>query len=98
MFARELQDRYLTVKAEIERETLRCARIPGSVRLLAVSKFHPREALADLLEIGHEDFGENYVQEAKAKFRSFENLGGRMPKFHCIGHLQRNKVKDGGAS
>ena len=62
--------------------------------MLAVSKFHPREKIAELLEAGQQLFGENYVQEAKGKYQSFLHSGGVQPLFHCIGHLQRNKSKD----
>ena len=61
---------------------------PG-VRLVAVSKFHPVEALQEAYEAGQRIFGENHVQELVAKEAA-------MPKdveWHFIGHLQTNKVK-----
>lgn len=67
----------------------------GSVRLVAVSKFHPAQAVVEAYEAGQTLFGENRVQEAKAKF---EELRTEHPDFnldlHIIGSLQRNKVKD----
>jgi len=59
------------------------------VRLVAVSKLHPAEAVRILFEAGQTIFGENYVQEAQAKM-------GALPQsiaWHFIGHLQTNKVK-----
>lgn len=59
------------------------------VTLIAVSKTKPLEALLDAYEAGCRDFGENKVQEILEK-------APKMPddaRFHMIGHLQRNKVK-----
>ncbi|MFK8056654.1 MAG: YggS family pyridoxal phosphate-dependent enzyme [Saprospiraceae bacterium] len=57
--------------------------------LVAVSKRKPNEAIMELYEQGHRDFGENYVQELVDKYEA-------LPKdinWHFIGTLQRNKVK-----
>lgn len=64
-------------------------RIPASVKLVAVSKFKPKESLMEAYEIGFRVFGENYVQELVDKYEA-------LPKdieWHFIGHLQTNKVK-----
>ena len=65
----------------------------NSVRLVAVSKFHPAEAVIEAMEAGQSLFGENRVQEAAAKFDEIrsKNLN---PELHIIGSLQRNKVKE----
>ena len=66
-------------------EELRLSRIT----LVAVSKTKPVEDILELYELGHRDFGENYVQELVEKAE-------RLPKdirWHFIGHLQSNKVK-----
>jgi len=57
--------------------------------LVAVSKTKPVEAIKELYEAGHRDFGENYVQELVEKQ---EQLPGDI-RWHFIGHLQSNKVK-----
>jgi pyridoxal phosphate enzyme (YggS family) len=60
-----------------------------NVTLVAVSKTKPVEDILELYELGHRDFGENYVQELTTKSE-------QLPKdirWHFIGHLQRNKVK-----
>ena len=58
--------------------------------LVAVSKTKPVEQIRALYERGHRDFGENYVQELVAKS---EQLPADI-RWHFIGHLQRNKVKE----
>ncbi|MEG0948144.1 MAG: YggS family pyridoxal phosphate-dependent enzyme [Bacteroidales bacterium] len=65
------------------------ATIPAGVTLVAVSKFHPVEALQEAYDAGQRVFGESKVQELTAKEHS-------LPKdiqWHFIGHLQTNKVK-----
>lgn len=65
------------------------ATLPQSVRLVAVSKTKPVEAILELYDAGQRIFGENKVQELCAKYEA-------LPKdieWHLIGHLQRNKVK-----
>ena len=63
--------------------------LPSDVTLVAVSKFHPVDALRQAYDCGVRDFGESRVQELKAKVPS-------MPadiRWHFIGHLQSNKVR-----
>jgi PLP dependent protein len=64
---------------------------PRSVRLLAVSKTRPAEAVRDLASAGQRAFGENYVQEGVAKVRALAGLG---LEWHLIGHLQSNKCRE----
>ena len=68
-------------------------RDPASVRLVAVSKTFGPEAIAPVLEAGHRIFGENRVQEARAKWPA---LRERWPgiELHLIGALQSNKARD----
>ena len=79
------------VRARIELATRTAGRDPGSVRLLAVSKRQPVEAVREAYALGQRDFGENYVQELVAKFEGTRDLPDI--RFHLIGHLQTNKVK-----
>ena len=65
----------------------------GSVKLVAVSKFHSEESVIAAIEAGQNLFGENRVQEAAAKFDSIREQG-YTPELHIIGSLQRNKVKE----
>ena len=65
------------------------ATLPEHVRLVAVSKYHPIEALQEAYDGGQRIFGESKVQEMTQKFEA-------LPKdieWHFIGHLQTNKIK-----
>ena len=65
------------------------ALLPNGVQLVAVSKFHPVEALREAYDAGQRLFGENRVQELVAK-------APQLPddiRWHFIGHLQKNKVR-----
>jgi hypothetical protein len=79
------------VRARIAAAERRAGREPGSVRLLAVSKQQPVEAIESALEAGQLEFGENYVQEAVAKI---EALRGRRLTWHFIGRVQGNKTRE----
>ena len=86
-----------TLLAEVEaRIAHACAvarRPRGEVTLVAVSKTHPPEAIAPLIEAGQRVFGENRVQEAQAKWPA---LRARFPQaeLHLVGQLQSNKADD----
>lgn len=63
--------------------------LPNEVKLVAVSKTKPNEAIFEAYEAGHRIFGENKVQEMISKYEV-------LPKdiqWHMIGHVQSNKVK-----
>ena len=63
--------------------------LPEGVRLVAVSKFHPNEAIEEAYKVGQRIFGESREQELSTKYET-------LPKdieWHFIGHLQTNKVK-----
>ena len=65
------------------------ADLPSGVRLVAVSKFHPNEAIEEAYAAGQRIFGESKVQEMAQKYET-------LPKdieWHFIGHLQTNKIK-----
>ena len=76
----------MTIKEEIAKIT---AELPKGVRLIAVSKFHPAEAVMEAYEAGQRLFGENKVQEMVAK----QEMLPKDIEWHFIGHLQTNKVK-----
>ena len=63
--------------------------LPQGVRLVAVSKFHPNEAILEAYRTGQRIFGESKVQEMTAKHDSLP----QDIEWHFIGHLQTNKVK-----
>ncbi|HEY6877401.1 MAG TPA: YggS family pyridoxal phosphate-dependent enzyme [Polyangiales bacterium] len=80
-----LAERYAEVRARIDR----AARRP--VRLIAVSKFHSVEAIREVYALGQRDFGENYAQELAEKAAALRDLPEL--RFHFIGGIQRNKLK-----
>ena len=61
----------------------------SNITLVAVSKTKPVEDILELYNLGHRDFGENYVQELAEKAAKLPND----IRWHFIGHLQTNKVK-----
>jgi len=67
----------------------RSGRDPASVRLVAVSKTMPASIVRAALEAGQDLFGENRVQEARAKIADT----GPGAHWHLIGHLQTNKAR-----
>ncbi|HRH59826.1 MAG TPA: YggS family pyridoxal phosphate-dependent enzyme [Chitinophagaceae bacterium] len=74
------KEKYFELKEELDKK---------NVTLIAVSKTKPAEDILELYNLGHRDFGENYVQELLQKHE-------QLPKdilWHFIGHLQSNKAK-----
>jgi pyridoxal phosphate enzyme (YggS family) len=80
------------VQERIHTAERRAGRPEGSVRLMAVSKFHPAESVLAAAAAGQKLFGENRVQEAVPKFDSVQKQCGDI-SLHLIGTLQRNKVR-----
>ena len=74
----------------------RARRDPAEVTLVAVSKRHPADAIAPLLEQGHRDFGENRVQEAAEKWPAMREHYPEA-RLHLVGQLQSNKAEDAAA-
>lgn len=79
------------VRARIAAAAERAGRDPGSIRLVAVSKTQPPEAVAAAWQAGQREFGENYLQDALPKL---DALAGRDLTWHYIGQLQSNKTRD----
>ena len=83
----------LHVRTEIARACKDAGRDPASVTLVAVSKTFPAEDIVPVIEAGQRVFGENRVQEAKAKWPALiEKYPGI--ELHLIGPLQSNKAKE----
>ncbi len=83
----KILDNLRRVKEKIRKASIDAGRSYDSVKLVAVSKFQPIEAIKELFDAGHKDFGENRVQELLQKYPRLENAN-----WHLIGHLQTNKV------
>lgn len=66
--------------------------LPEGVRLVAVSKFHPTEAIVEAYEAGQRIFAESRVQELAAKYNELSSMYLDL-QWHFIGPLQTNKVK-----
>lgn len=84
-------------------DTIRALRssLPESVMLVAVSKFHPVEAIAEAYAAGQRTFGESRPQELLSKVRALSEMAQASGdpalysdiRWHFIGHLQTNKLK-----
>ena len=79
-----------SVRARLEGAARAAGRDPASVRLIAISKTFPVEAVRAAHEAGQLDFGENRVQEALQKIDATSDTSIR---WHLVGHLQTNKAR-----
>lgn len=86
----ELEDRWAGINRRIDEACARAGRDPSTVQVLAVSKTQGPDAVAQVAALGVETFGENKVQEARAKIPL---CPGRL-HWHLIGHLQSNKARE----
>jgi len=86
----DLETNVRAVRQRIEAACARAGRDPGSVTLVAVTKTQPPEVVCAAAEAGLSLFGENKVQEAKAKIP----LCPSRLRWHMVGHLQTNKCRD----
>ena len=88
-------DHWHEVCARIRQAERAAARPENAVRLLAVSKTFPTQAVMELAQAtGQRDFGENYVQEGVDKILALRNgpMGAKLV-WHCIGPIQSNKTR-----
>jgi pyridoxal phosphate enzyme (YggS family) len=81
------------VHREIAAACRAAGRDPATVTLVAISKTFPAAAIADVMAAGQTVFGENRVQEAKAKWPALK-ASHPGTQLHLVGPLQSNKVKD----
>jgi len=82
------------VLAKIASACLASGRNESDVELVAITKNHPAEVVAELVDLGHLHFGENRDQEASPKsLRLAEIRPDSKPTWHFVGQLQSNKVK-----
>lgn len=88
-----IADRITAVQAEITRACDRVGREPASVRLVAVSKTHPAEAVLDAVRAGVTHFGENRVEEALSKMPTVAQATATPVHWHMIGHVQSRKAR-----
>jgi pyridoxal phosphate enzyme (YggS family) len=86
----DLEANLKAIQERIEAACVRAGREPGAVTLVAVTKSQPPETVCAAAALGLGLFGENKVQEAKAKIPL---CPGRL-RWHMVGHLQTNKCRD----
>ena len=93
-----IADRLTEIRERIASAARSAGRDPSSVRLVAVSKTFPIEAIADAYAAGQRDFGENRVQEAlqkveQAALQKIDRSADQSIRWHLLGHLQTNKAR-----
>ncbi|MFH1735968.1 MAG: YggS family pyridoxal phosphate-dependent enzyme, partial [bacterium] len=90
-----IRDNLADVRKRIASAAVIADRDPAEIKLVAVCKTKPVDLVLDAIQAGVTIFGENRMQEAKAKWPEFKDeLKARGGEFHLVGHLQRNKAKD----
>jgi pyridoxal phosphate enzyme (YggS family) len=85
-----LEPRWNAVRQRLRAAEQAASRPFGSVRLIAVGKTHPAEAIRAVHTLGQRDFGENYLQEALDKQARLNDLD---IVWHFIGPIQSNKTR-----
>ncbi|MFH0855711.1 MAG: YggS family pyridoxal phosphate-dependent enzyme [Candidatus Omnitrophota bacterium] len=91
-----IKDNVLEARRRIQAACLRVKLDPAAVKLVAVSKNRSIEQIKEAIFAGITDFGENRVKEAVVKHREL-SATSHQPlaiKWHMVGHLQANKVKE----
>ena len=84
-----VEERLAEVRGRMAEAARKAGRKPEEIELVAVTKTHPPEALAEAIAAGQTLFGENRVQEARTKMP----LVSSRARWHFIGHLQKNKLR-----
>jgi len=85
-----IESNIASIRQRIGQACEHARRDPAEVSLMAVSKFHPAQAVCEAAEAGITLFGENRVQEGKLKIPQCPST----LHWHLIGHLQSNKCRD----
>jgi pyridoxal phosphate enzyme (YggS family) len=82
------------IRGRIASACATAGRDPAEITLIAVTKTHPDQTVFAALEAGLVDLGENRVQELTRRLVALEEAGSPPVRWHLVGRLQRNKVKD----
>ena len=85
-----IKERIKQISSRITEVCNRIGTDPATIKLLAVTKNHPVQAIEEVLEAGLLTIAENKVQESLQKI---PGLKGKFEEFHFIGHLQSNKLR-----
>lgn len=83
-----VRENYLEVLNKKNQAALRAGRNPEDITLMAVTKLHNVDEINEAIDAGATDIGENKVQELLSKYEDVKPV-----RWHLIGHLQTNKVK-----
>lgn len=89
-----LEKNYLDVKEKIRDTCSKVDRDPDDIKIVAISKTFSFSRIMDLNNIGQVDFGENKVKELREKYYNISFQHSGKIKWHMVGHLQSNKVRD----
>ena len=107
MTRHQIKEHYKRLMEQVADAATRAGRKPSDILTVAVTKTATPEQIRQLLELGHQDLGENRVQHLQQRAAMIDEFlarhrimtSGRRPelpgavRWHMIGHLQRNKVK-----
>jgi PLP dependent protein len=95
VLATTLQRNLESVRRTIAASARRAGRDPADVELVAVTKTVPSSVAAELVKAGQRDLGENRADVLEAKVRWFADHGPWVagPRWHFVGHIQRNKAR-----
>jgi pyridoxal phosphate enzyme (YggS family) len=85
-----IAERWTEVLGRVERAAERARRDPSEITVIAVAKTFPADAIVEAMEAGATDIGENRAQELRDKM----SVLGDRARWHFVGHLQTNKVRD----
>ena len=90
-----IRENILKIKEKIASSCAKAGRLSNEVALVCVSKNRSFEDIQEVWEAGITDIAENKVQEALVHHKAIEDAScGRQIKWHMVGHLQTNKVKE----
>lgn len=89
MISLGVSERYQAVRADVDRVCRECGRNPEEIRLVAVSKLNPPEAVGEALAGGAMDFGENRPDELLLKAPQYPQA-----TWHFIGNIQSRRIRD----
>ena len=87
----QIHERLLRLNESIQQASEKAQRSLDEIRLVAISKTKPAEAVREAFKAGQLIFGENRVQEAIEKIDDLHDLS--QLEWHLVGHLQKNKAR-----
>lgn len=88
-----IRDNWLRVSDQVAEACAECARDPSTVKIVGVAKYVDAALTAQLVEAGCSIIGENRPQLLWEKHQWFLDQSLKMPQWHMIGHMQRNKLR-----